>query len=649
MSKKRRVRIAGRHVFLLLVGLVFALAWVFSSAADPEPADATGSWCRLMPEPDRSGCLRAYRSSVCRNAGGRYIFGRCIYPTTTTTTTTTTAAPTTTRGRRIGNCDPGDYQWLCIMIERCTARGGQLVGLSCVVPTTTTTPPTTTTRPPPTTTRRPPPTTQPPTTTRRPPPTTQPPPPPPTTQPPPPPTTQPPPPPPQRVPRVVPVPTVACATDDTVSVSWSAYSGATSYKVELKGTFNETRYTNPPSGRTYRYTVSASQARKVTHSGRGDFKYSARLGATTRGATRYSAWSTSASCDVDPSLAWVTRGAYNGIMTAVDEAFRPCRDLTKNRLAAIMIAISVHEVNGRRRDIAASPMSLSRNETTHKYHDPRFFSHGTKPEYVNAYWSPGVGLWQLDNLKNGYVDAIRLNHAERADTAVGGIEVATELRRLYCKGDLFRPPPTPRAWRWIGNIWFACETNNACWATHRIIYNVLQDSLNVHIVEGWNNKAGGVQPRKCRWDQGMEIDCFLYDTENPEGNMGRGGRPLAHPFISFTDNKTNETLHTRYAVWPKVWPTSTISMKWPDLVVQPGVAGGVTKTIFKAVPKNVPVRDADNPTPGTVSSLGPVGWFDNTVNGKTLYIKSCRPDSHMRASVCQWVNLNTGATQPAVS
>ena len=441
------------------------------------------------------------------------------------------------------------------------------------------------------------------------------------------------------------MPTVACATDDTVSVTWSAFSGATSYKVELKGTFNETRYTNPPSGRTYRYTVSASQARKVTHSGRGDFKYSARLGATTRGATRYSAWSTSASCDVDPSLAWVTRGAYNGIMTAVDEAFRPCRDLTKNRLAAIMIAISVHEVNGRRRDIAASPMSLSVNEGVNN----RFFSHGTPKQYVNAYWSPGVGLWQLDTLKNGYVDVVRLNHAERADTAIGGIEVATELRRLYCIGKLFDRPPTPRAWSWIGGIWRACEYRNICQQTYQRIYNEKSKSLNVHIVEGWNNTAGGVQKHKCRWDQGEEMECFLYDTSKPEGNMGSGQRPLAYPFISFTDDETNETLHTRYAVWPKVWPTSTDSMKWPTSVVEPGVSGGVTKTIFRAVPKNVPVREADDPTPGTVSGLGPIGWFDNTVNGKTLYIQSCRPDSHMRTSVCQWVNLSPSATQPAAS
>lgn len=316
--------------------------------------------------------------------------------------------------------------------------------------------------------------------------------------------------------------------------------------------------------------------------------------------------------------------------------------MTQNRLAAIMIAISAHEVSDSSSTSKepSSPMALSRNEA--KYW--KFYYGGTTSDDAKAYWSPGVGLWQLDILQDNLVNATRLNHAERADTAdTGGPQAAKHIYRLYCDYHLWNPPKAGQSYIWIGSTWAACPSNT-CKTTFQRIYNSQDDSLNIHVVEGWNGTAGGVVERKCRWDDGGEFPCFLYDTANPEGYMGTGNRPLAHPFISFTDIQTDSGRPTRYAVWPKTWPQSTDTMSWPTATA---ASGEDAKTIFKAVPRDTLVRKAASPTPGQISpDKGPVGWFDDNVNGKVLQVQFCSDAAKALDGVgCYWKNLNTGAVQ----
>lgn len=281
---------------------------------------------------------------------------------------------------------------------------------------------------------------------------------------------------------------------------------------------------NPPLSTTATYTPATSLGNEVGNiAGRGDFTYRARLGATIPGIGKvYSGWSASVACSVDSSLYWVTRGAYDGIMTvARSVAALPCRSpspnegsLSAKKLAAIMIAIAKHEVLGTNPPVnkASSPMALSVNETAGL---SRFYylKRASGAGYRAAYWYPGVGLWQLDwfGLPAVGVNATGLKHALQADTAAnGGLEAAKMLQWMYCRNNLWTKRSENGLDRyWIEQTWAACESG-LCKSTFGNIFVSESADLNVHIVEGWNDSDGGDRPERCRWSDGRLLACFLY-------------------------------------------------------------------------------------------------------------------------------------------
>ena len=233
------------------------------------------------------------------------------------------------------------------------------------------------------------------------------------------------------------------------------------------------------------------------------------------------------------------------------------------------------------------------------------------------------------------------------------------LQWMYCRGNLWTKRSENNLDQyWIGGTWAACRSG-LCRSTFDNIYVSESADLNVHVVEGWNDSDGGVRPKRCRWSDGRQVACFLYDMDRREGYTPLKGTHLTsassvvlpvHPFISFTDKVTR----TRFAVWPKVWPRSTALIDWPTTVVQPGseVVGGTVKTIFRAAPQDTAVR-AEDPIPGagTISQDSNenrriTGWFDNTVDGHSLEVRSCTGSLGLGNQSCFWVNLNTGATTP---
>ena len=313
--------------------------------------------------------------------------------------------------------------------------------------------------------------------------------------------------------------------------------------------------------------------------------------------------------------------------------------------------------------------SLNRSSDSHNL---MLHSHMTLSGYKRAHWNPGVGLWQLDNftLPIAGVDALIYGHAERADVNKGGFEVAEYMRYQYCIG----MNPFDR--------WFGC-LHNRCQTTHNDRYDATSNSVQVEIVEGLTDPTGGVEERLCRWGTtGMKMVCYLYDLGLKEGFVmnnccpfGGSGvnayTPEAAPFISFTDTGTQ----TKYAVWPKAWPST--GLVWPTTTA--AGSGEAAKTIIRAVrenenarfspynddsvpdPKgiahhNLTIREDDanetvaayesrieakikqlNGGPLTVNNSavnfglnaggpGPEGWFDSLVNGRDLQIYNC-PDA----------------------
>ena len=226
--------------------------------------------------------------------------------------------------------------------------------------------------------------------------------------------------------------------------------------------------------------------------------------------------------------------------------------LTRNRLAAILLSIPVHELAGGG-TAAVSPLALSRSDNLGvQYNSLKLYSHRTPTGYERAFWNPGVGLWQIDNNEVLRV----LNHVERADPVTAGIKVAEVIAAKYCDaGENYYKG------------WVACGGGGqVCKRTHLDLHSgtVLSegtDLLNVRAVDP--PASGGITERRCRWGgSGEEFDCFVYDPRDiwPAGFLtgspgGTGSQfsvshltPLSTPFVSFT----HEGSQTRYAVWPSV-------------------------------------------------------------------------------------------------
>ena len=250
--------------------------------------------------------------------------------------------------------------------------------------------------------------------------------------------------------------------------------------------------------------------------------------------------------------------------------------------------------------------------------------------YERAHWNPGVGMWQIDKIDTN------LNHAERADTAIGGLLVAKHLRDAYCKGSTSET--SEMELKKGLNSWVGCgvtkrdKTPDKCFKTYQKIFvdSVPSESKPeaLRVVRGpGSDRDGGVQDRSCRWGpSGKIFRCYLYNVEEdagyreghmpddtPEGNGEYTPTPLAAPFISFTDPFTN----IRYAVFPR----ST------------ALDGIHDKTIIKAAAVGTGAR---------FSELGPNGngWYDNTVDGKALYVNCRISELTQLGTLCAWENAN---------
>ena len=415
----------------------------------------------------------------------------------------------------------------------------------------------------------------------------------------------------------------------------------------------------------------------------------------------------------------MTRGVYDAVLAAAFNALvapsgAPCsavqlassgrEQLTVGLLASMMLAIPVWELNGGVVTRALSPMYLSRGDNlvnrSSDSNNIQLYSHMTLDGYRRAHWSPGVGLWQIDNFRYRSlgVDTLEFSHAERADVTKAGYEVAKYIRQTYCSGvNHFAP-------------WVACKPNRCVNTANAMVTTVtnrdagrvsVSSSVKVNVVEGLRDSSGGVKPRVCRWGNlGKKVRCFVYDLSFAEGfyhSVALSGTiyvesegsynpftPLAAPFISFTDDITYPAKKTKFAVWPKVWPSS--GLVWPKVTV--AGSGETPKTIIRAAKADRNVRfnslngngeeriipfhglSIGNKEKGAVFEVrleaeivevhgralkvnnsannfglgsdgdGPEGWFDNFVNGRDLQVYNCVGDIDGTLIESCWVSTN---------
>ncbi|MYK70162.1 MAG: hypothetical protein F4021_00515 [Acidimicrobiales bacterium] len=372
----------------------------------------------------------------------------------------------------------------------------------------------------------------------------------------------------------------------------------------------------------------------------------------------------------------VTPGTLNGILEAATAAIaaRPDRDtcgLTANKLAAFMLSIGYHEINHGSVATAPSPMSLGRWDTYalrlksglhNRYNyvnDAGGYERtGVWDEPRRAYFHPGVGWWQIDD--QGYWP--KLNHGQRADTGLGrngrydsaladhdsgGEAIATELARRYCK---YGTNGANGLKSYLDNTWHACDRYrpDMCYDTHQHILIALgsgHDDLQVTVAQyaGEHSTDGGVSTHRCRWhdDWPRVFDCFMYDTERPEGRAedsdkwgyNTGQSPLAAPFLAFNYGGR------RIAVFPG--PVMT--------ALKPAghTTAGSFRTWIKAVPEGANVRDMARAGAGLWST----GDYDrhatpgSETDDSVLQIEVCDDPGWVLAAgdrrSCEWLSANS--------
>lgn len=346
---------------------------------------------------------------------------------------------------------------------------------------------------------------------------------------------------------------------------------------------------------------------------------------------------------------YFTEGTIKGVLYAAQTAInnyaaKPANESRWNackstidatKLAGVMLSILPGEATASTSSSSAtSPMVLSRYDALNHYkrtHDGdtkslniRMYSHMELANHKRAHWSPGVGPWQIDF----FDPAKNLNHAERADITIGGVEVAALLLLSHCSN-----VSGERGLKDVLNgRWHGCKPEKVPQIKDKDGKNIrvpdvcykryIQDDnriykngkLNIQIVPidsqgiALDQVDGGIDERLCRWDSDfIAFPCYIYNTgsvqgdaieDSPDGtSSGIGMTPYPSPFISMTDFQTG----TKYAMWPKRWPNSTAHTSWPKEIVTSEIS------IYRAVKRNEFVRCS----PGRDLSPEPKGHEDH--------------------------------------
>ena len=225
--------------------------------------------------------------------------------------------------------------------------------------------------------------------------------------------------------------------------------------------------------------------------------------------------------------------------------------LSSTDLAAMMIVPTYFEAGGS----VPSPMTLSRWDNTSggRTSNANLFAFGqTSGPYINAFFSPGIGLWQFDSA--GRWD---LTAADAINVTTASNQAAQTIAYRWCNAWRQGKTATPQIQReYAWGPWYGCRLYgaNSC----EDVFNQLvtpDGKLNTSFDPGIS-RTGGMQQRVCNLRGiGDGLACFYINPALAEGSRGwQGGTydgsgnsvtPLPKPFYSVRANG-NE-----YRVWLK--------------------------------------------------------------------------------------------------
>ena len=224
--------------------------------------------------------------------------------------------------------------------------------------------------------------------------------------------------------------------------------------------------------------------------------------------------------------------------------------LSSTDLAAMMIVPTYFEAGGS----LPSPMTLSRWDNTSGGRASNAnlfaFSRTTGP-YVNAFFSPGIGLWQFDSAGRWDMTA-----ADAINATTAANQAAATIAYRWCNAPSSKKatPQLRRMYAW--GPWYGCTLGGTTKCEDTFNQLVTSDGKLNTSFDPAVTRTGGMQQRVCNLrGLGDGLTCFYINPALAEGSRGwQGGTydgsgssitPLPKPFYSVRANG-NE-----YRVWLK--------------------------------------------------------------------------------------------------
>jgi hypothetical protein len=247
---------------------------------------------------------------------------------------------------------------------------------------------------------------------------------------------------------------------------------------------------------------------------------------------------------VDPPTSGQTfgQGPLQAV-TAAATANAGC-GLTSVQLAAMMMAPTYTEAGGP----VPSPMALSRydNVSVNSTNVNLFaFSNPSGP-YLNAFWSPGIGMWQFDS-----AGAWPFGAAGSIDSVTSANQAARTISSRWCNAPDSQKvnAPTQRKYAW--GPWYGCSTTDRCEPIFQAL--VAGSRLNTAF-DPSVTRYGGMRRRTCTVPaiSADPVTCWYVNPALAQGSKGWTGgtytgptsvTPLPKPFYVIEANGRE------YRVW----------------------------------------------------------------------------------------------------
>ncbi len=227
--------------------------------------------------------------------------------------------------------------------------------------------------------------------------------------------------------------------------------------------------------------------------------------------------------------------------------------LSSIELAVMMMAPTYFEAGGP----IPSPMALSRWDNVNvRASNVNLFAFGqTTGPYVNAFFSPGIGLWQFDSAGGWDLTA-----ADAINVVTASNVAAAHIASRWCEAS--RDPywnaneQRRRAFAW--GAWFGCRSSgNTAPCETRYQQLILEGAINTAQDLGVDT-SGGMSSRTCDVaGLGSDLPCWYVNPVNAQGSRGWTSltydparpdfvTPLPKPFYVVRANGRE------YRIWLKV-------------------------------------------------------------------------------------------------